>query len=310
MSYASPRVTTEPLRDRAHGKWRSILPALGLKSEFMTGKNTPCPFCGGKDRWRFINRDGSGNWVCNHCGTGDGLSLAMRVVGQDFAVTAKAVEAVLGEAREELAKSQVTREAMKRLWESGVPLAGSPGELYFRGRGLEAPRCLRFVQKLRCTKSEWWPAVLAQIAGPDGKCANLYRIFLTMQGQKAPVEKPKRAMRAQTPLGSAIRLGGISVGPVLGIAEGIENALSAAKLHDLPVWAVTGTSFLEAFKIPDGVEELVIFADNDAHFAGQRAAYTRANAAVMRDGVKCRVEVPPVAGADWNDVLREMGSQP
>lgn len=293
----------EPLRDRAHGRWRSILPALGLRAEFLTGKNTPCPFCGGRDRWRFINRDGSGNWICNQCGKGDGLALAMRVVGQDFAETAKAVEAVLGEVREvdPPKPAPVSRDSLRRLWRSGVPLRGTPGERYFERRGLEAPPCLRFVPELWYSKTEHSPGILAQIAGPDGKCVNLYRIFITEDGHKAPIEKPKRAMRVPTPLGSAIRLG--PVPSVLGLAEGIENARSAFQMSGIATWATCGTEFLENFHVPAGVEELVIFADNDANFAGQRAAYGRANKAVVRDGLRARVEVPPEAGLDWNDVL-------
>ena len=293
----------EPLRDRAHGRWRSILPVLGLKPEFLTGKNTPCPFCGGRDRWRFINRDGSGNWVCNQCGKGDGLALAMRVVGRDFADTAKAVEAVLGEVRDvdPPTPAPVSRESLRRLWKSGSPLRGTPGERYFNRRGLDAPACLRFVPELWHSKTAHSPGILAQIAGPDGKCVNLYRIFITEDGQKAPIEKPKRAMRVPTPLGSAVRLS--PAAPTLGVAEGIENARSATKLFGVPCWATSGTEFLENFAIPEGVEELVVFADNDANFAGQRAAFSRANKAVVRDGLRARVEVPSEPGVDWNDVL-------
>lgn len=292
-----------PLRERCNGKWSSILAALGLDRKFLTGKNFSCPWCGGRDRWRFINRDGSGNWICSQCGKGDGLALAMRVVGRDFAETAKAVEAVLGQVREAdpVPPKGLSKETLRGLWASALPIAESPGEVYFRRRGLEAPKCLRYAPKLWCSKNETSPAILAQIAGADGRCVNLYRIFITPDGQKAPMEKPKRAMRATTPLGSAIRL--CPAPSVLGIAEGIENALSATKLFGIPCWSTSGTQFMEGFQIPDGVEELVIFADNDLSYAGQRAAFARANRAVVIDKLAARVEVPPAAGLDWNDVL-------
>jgi phage/plasmid primase-like uncharacterized protein len=42
-------------KERAHGRWREILPALGIDGRFLTGKNCPCPMCGGRDRFRLID---------------------------------------------------------------------------------------------------------------------------------------------------------------------------------------------------------------------------------------------------------------
>ena len=38
--------------DRARGRWREILPRLGLEPQFLVKKHGPCPLCGGKDRFR------------------------------------------------------------------------------------------------------------------------------------------------------------------------------------------------------------------------------------------------------------------
>ena len=57
-----------PTKERARGRWRQILPALGIDARFLTGRNCPCPICGGKDRFRFIDRkDGDGMWLCSQC---------------------------------------------------------------------------------------------------------------------------------------------------------------------------------------------------------------------------------------------------
>ena len=64
-----------PLKDRAQGRWSGILPALGIGESFLTGKHGPCPLCGGKDRWRWDNREGRGTWICSKCGAGDGIAL-------------------------------------------------------------------------------------------------------------------------------------------------------------------------------------------------------------------------------------------
>ena len=57
----------------AVGKWQSIFSSLGI--EVGNGRHCPCPVCGGKDRFRFDNKDGRGTYICNQCGSGDGLEL-------------------------------------------------------------------------------------------------------------------------------------------------------------------------------------------------------------------------------------------
>lgn len=58
---------------QAVGKWQSIFSSLGI--EVGNGKHCPCPVCGGKDRFRFDNKNGRGTYICNQCGSGDGLEL-------------------------------------------------------------------------------------------------------------------------------------------------------------------------------------------------------------------------------------------
>ena len=57
----------------AVGKWQSIFSSLGI--DVGNGKHCPCPVRGGKDRFRFDNQNGRGTYICNQCGSGDGLEL-------------------------------------------------------------------------------------------------------------------------------------------------------------------------------------------------------------------------------------------
>ena len=90
--------------DLAAGQWPSILGALaGLSSEQLTDKHQPCPLCGGKDRYRFDDQDGTGSWFCNKCGGpsetgggGSGIELLMRRTGWTFKEAAQRVEQHLG----------------------------------------------------------------------------------------------------------------------------------------------------------------------------------------------------------------------
>lgn len=92
------------LNEAARGRWPEILASLGgLSDRQLTDEHQPCPLCGGNDRYRFDNKDGSGSWFCNQCGgkrqsggAGSGMDLLMRLKGWDFKQAAKAVEQHLG----------------------------------------------------------------------------------------------------------------------------------------------------------------------------------------------------------------------
>jgi putative DNA primase/helicase len=106
--------------------------------------------------------------------------------------------------------------------------------------------------------------------------------------------------------GGAIRLA--PAAQALGIAEGIETALSAAILFDMPVWATTSEGLLKAWQPPQETKAVVIFGDNDANFVGQAAAYVLAKRLIdeaRRDkrDLNVEVQIPGVIGQDWNDVL-------
>ena len=61
------------ITSQAVDKWQSIFSSLGIV--VGNGKHCPCPVCGGKDRFRFDNQNGRGTYICNQCGSGDGLEL-------------------------------------------------------------------------------------------------------------------------------------------------------------------------------------------------------------------------------------------
>ena len=92
------------ITDLARGHWPSILGTLaGLSAEQLTDKHQSCPLCGGKDRYRFDDKDGNGSWFCNKCGgknhtggAGNGMDMLMRKTGMEFADAARKIEAHLG----------------------------------------------------------------------------------------------------------------------------------------------------------------------------------------------------------------------
>src|SRR4051794_31514443 len=88
----------EPLRDRVRGRWQGILTALGVPAKTLSNRHGPCPMCGGKDRFRFDDKDGRGTWICSRCGAGDGIELVKRLLNVDFKEAARLIEQQAGAA--------------------------------------------------------------------------------------------------------------------------------------------------------------------------------------------------------------------
>lgn len=90
----------------------------------------------------------------------------------------------------------------------------------------------------------------------------------------------------------------------MGIAEGIETALSASQIFGMPVWAVLSAGGMADFPIIPGVKHLTIFADHDE--PGLRAA-TKCARKHARARVDVSVRYPTKFGTDWNDVIKDLG---
>ena len=69
------------VKQQARHQWRAILAGLGIDPAYLRNRHGPCPACGGKDRFRFDDKDGDGGYFCNGCGAGDGFSLLEKVHG-------------------------------------------------------------------------------------------------------------------------------------------------------------------------------------------------------------------------------------
>ena len=90
--------------DLTNGRWPDLLAHFcGLTAKQLTNKHQPCPLCGGEDRYRFDDLDGSGSWYCNQCGGkdhagggGNGMDLLMRHQKWPYAEACKRIEQHLG----------------------------------------------------------------------------------------------------------------------------------------------------------------------------------------------------------------------
>ena len=118
------------------GKWEFILQSLGIKIP-EGGKHGPCPKCGGKDRFRFDNKDGRGTWFCNHCGSGDGIDIVKLVLDIDTVPAAARIAECLPSAPEvnTPARKEAARQATPINWPAifGQSVAGESPYLVSKG---------------------------------------------------------------------------------------------------------------------------------------------------------------------------------
>jgi putative DNA primase/helicase len=284
----------QKISETARGRWHGILPQLGISPKLLRNRHGPCPMCGGKDRFRFDDRGGKGTWICNRCGSGDGAELVKRVKGVQFKEAAKMVEGVAGKAavRQSWAPKSATRDELNMLWKRAQPI--TPTSIV--GRYL-MHRC-GFIPNLIALR-ENGNEMLAIVSGHNTDDRNGVTLHRTRIGFGNEVQW-RRLMPGRLPDNVAIRLG--PVAPCLGIAEGIETALSASVLFNVPVWAAISAPLLKKWRPPDGVKKVIIFGDNDENFTGQEAAYSLARS--LSNDVEVEVKIPSIPGWDWNDVQR------
>lgn len=293
----------------ATGRWPAILMQFGIEERFLRDKHGECPLCGGKDRYRFDDKQGRGSWICNQCGAGDGFSLLEKFKGWTFKEAAYQVELIAGSVTAQVVKQESDEAkkmaAVKRIWnESEKVSKGDPVWRYLNRRiGLELiPACLKFHPALPYVDGEnvdYHPALIAAVSNPENQGVGVHRIYLTSAGEKAPVDKAKKLMAGKPLNGASIKLG--ASGEVLGIAEGIETALAASRKFSVPVWAAISAGLLEQWMPPEGVKTVIVFGDNDASYTGQASAYALAKKLRLK-GIGAEVRIPEVVGTDWADL--------
>jgi putative DNA primase/helicase len=137
--------------------------------------------------------------------------------------------------------------------------------------------------------------MIAALSCPRGKVIAV-QITKLWEGKKANCATPRLTFGTMGQ--SAVRLD-VIIGNVIGFAEGIETALSAMEIFNIPTWATLGSERMYSVAIPAHVREIHIFGDNGAvgHAAADRTAG-------VHRGLKRVVHFPPEQYKDFNDLLQ------
>jgi putative DNA primase/helicase len=241
------------------------------------------------------------------------MKLAMEYTGKTFLEVATMIDGMTGNLTPESIKPDLSpekrRDILRDTYKATVPV--TPGDVvhkYLASRGIDElvyPPTLRFASALRDGEGGSRPAMVAMVGvyGQE-KYVSMHRTFLKSDGSgKAEMASPRKIMPGELPDGSCVMLSEYT-GGALGIAEGIETAMSASALFSMPVWAALNTALLARWVPPEGCDEVAIFGDRDPKFGGQKAAYALAYRLAV-NGTRVTVQFPDKMGTDFNDVYLE-----
>lgn len=329
--------TLVDVKDLARGKWDQILVAIGIGPDLLDGKHHACPICGGKDRFRFNDKFGNGEWTCHShgfrpgkkVGNGNGIELFMDFMRiSKFQDAANEVRRMLGAGLPEIPEStrkpkdhQMSSEENQK-WVNWLLKTSRPAkpkgfvERYLRSRGLavQVPQCLRFKPDLNyCHDDETrerMRAMLAPITDVHGNTLAVHRTYLRHDcAGKADVPVPKRIA------GNGFSGGSIKlyepVNGFIALTEGIETAIAVHELYGYPTWATIATGFMVDVVLPEDVTQVVIMADHDpidpkrGVKPGLDAALTLGKR-LREEGRTVKIQMPTKEGYDYLDVLLEV----
>lgn len=187
------------------------------------------------------------------------------------------------------------KEHARQQWRDATAPHGTIVDEYLARRGI-----VHLPASIRCLTGSL--GMIAAVQGADGKIIAAQVTALTFHGA-AEGRRGDRETIGKL-LDGAVRLG--PAGHVLGIAEGLETAMSAMAMTDVTTWATLGSDRMHDAWIPESVKELHLCVDNDdPGFKAARKTRELHEAA----GRIVRIRRPPDECGDWNDFLNQIADR-
>ena len=291
-----------------NGAWRQTLEGYGC--HLPSGRHHgPCPVCGGKDRFRFDDKEGRGTWFCSQCDpqSGGGLLLLSRFLGKP---TIEVANELLGNTPERsrapvyrsLVSEDQIRKANHEQARKGAEALLASSELrthpYMSDRGLDGQWLVNGEPIMGKDRSVIQPGELLLVPAykAEGDGSKLVNV------QKIKANKEKRPLYGGDMAGVYHKLDGHQ--KLIAITEGYATGVTVNQVTGALTYCAFNTGNLAAVAAwasgqHPGVP-VVLFADNDEHGAGLR--YAKDAAAPLG----ATVALPPELG-DWDDYRQAHG---
>lgn len=299
------------IKDRLIGQWEHVLAHFGLADQIARAApniQTPCPKTGeGKTKFRRF-KDCHLNGGAYHNDEGpmmDGIYVIAWLNNWSLSETTKQLLRYINgnaikrpskkfieqaqRARYELTEEERTKRQkwLRRAYTQSTPIEGTLVETYLRSRGIKGDlsslTMLRFHPNLYykdadMPKATYHPGMLALYSDADGNPITMHRTFIAKDGQgKANVTQQKKIFQALADIrGGAIRIDEPVADKngdlVIGVCEGIENALSVREATGCPMWVGYSDRVMTMVKFDPRIKTVIIWADKEPSGAGKKAA--------------------------------------
>lgn len=293
--------------EQYQGAWRQTLEGYGC--HLPSGRHHgPCPVCGGKDRFRFDDKDGRGTWFCSQCEpqSGGGLLLLSRFLGKPVIDVAKELIGDTStrsvapkrfipinddEARK--AAHAAAKKAAKMLVDSAV----MANHEYMDKKGLSG-EWLTNSQPMYSAKND------AIIKSGELLLVPAYKSGELVNVQKITNDGIKRPITGGDMQGVYHKFDGKQ--NAIGICEGFATGVTVSRMTGYTVYCAFNTGNLAEVgryvREQNPSARIVFFADNDDNQAGISAAES---AAIPVSGL---IALPPELG-DWDDYRQKHGDE-
>ncbi|AUG84978.1 hypothetical protein MAELSTROM_59 [Pseudoalteromonas phage Maelstrom] len=301
--------SVDKAHDQFHGSWQTVLSNYGC--QLPSGrKHGPCPVCGGKDRFRFDDKNGRGTWYCSQCepSSGGGLLLLSRFIGKSVMETAKEligddVNKTIAPKRVHVVNHDEVRakniEQAKIGAKSLMASAVAGGHEYMDNKGLDG---------------EWLvngEAIYSKqgiIPKGDLLLVPVYKKCELVNVQKITKDGEKRPLFGGDMQGVQHIVSGKEKS--IAVVEGYATGITINKLTGFKTYVAFNTGNLESavkqVKLDHPNANIIVFGDHDkidpAH--NRRPGEYYANKAA--DPFAAKVALPPELG-DWDDYRQKHG---
>lgn len=331
------RDSTE-MKRRMQGRWLSAFNALApalSQAVSQVGQNVPCPISGGTDGFRLFK---DANF------TGGGVKQSERVIPEGIDMLMWVNNWSFPEAYDALLEwldgnsvqpgpiylpdtkpmdETALRAWLNRIWREALPLDHTlsyPARAYFSYRRVlrsaSAARDIRFHPNLNYKGKGGillgtYPAIICLVRNNNGAPVGIHRTFITKGGLKVELGEGRKARKLSPTVsketkGRLIRTSS-PVNGILGVAEGLETALSVYEARSFPVWSGLSNTMLQSFVPPSGVHTVLNFLDKDRNKASENSAVIVQKNLSAR-GIRVINLLPPAPildtdpkGVDWAD---------